>query len=93
MGFYIAKPLFELGKICATPGAAALDVDLGEYLRRHHCGDWGEGLGEQDHEANENALRHGHRILSCYRTSDEVRLYIITEWDRSVTTVMLADEY
>lgn len=92
MGFYHAKPLFELGKICATPGAAALEIDLGQLLHRHHCGDWGEELGEDDRQANEAALRKGKRILSCYMVSG-VRLYIITEWNRSVTTVMLADEY
>lgn len=92
MGIYHAKPLFRLGKICATPGAAALEVDLGTYLHRHHCGDWGEELGTEDRQANEDALRSGERILSCYVVSG-VRLYIITEWDRTITTVMLADEY
>ena len=93
MGIYHAKPLFSLAKICATPGAAALDVDLGQYLQRHHCGDWGEVLGAEDQKANETALREGERILSCYLVLGDVRLYIITEWNRSLTTVTLAEEY
>lgn len=93
MGIYHVKPLFSLGKICATQGAAALEIDLGRYLLRHHCGDWGEELDAEDQQANEAALREGQRILSCYVTPGGTRLYVITEADRSVTTVMLAEEY
>ena len=45
-----------MGRIYATPGALALDVDLSRYLRRHHCGDWGEELCAEDKQANEDAL-------------------------------------
>ncbi len=92
MGIYHVRPLFPLGKICATPGAAALEIDLGAYLQRHHSGDWGEELGVEDKETNERALLAGERILSCYMVSGGSRLYIITEGDRVMTTVMLADE-
>ena len=52
------------------------------YLRRHHCGDWGEELCAEDKQANEDALVYGTRLLSCYRTPAGDRLYIITEHDR-----------
>jgi hypothetical protein len=86
-------PRFPLGKIYATPGAIALNVDLWAYLRRHHCGDWGEELCADDKQANEDALAQGTRLLSCYRTPAGKRLYIITEYDHSVTTILLPDEY
>ena len=93
MAYRMLEPRFPLGSIFATPGAIALEVDLGLYLRRHQSGDWGEELCEDDCEANESALRNGARILSCYRTPAGDRLYIITEWNRSMTTVMLPSEY
>ncbi len=93
MAYRMLRPRFPLGIIFATPGAIALEVDLAPYLRRHCCGDWGEELSEDDCEANESALRSGARILSRYRTPAGDRLYIITEWNRSMTTVMLPSEY
>lgn len=93
MGFRMMQPRFPLGNIYATPGALALKVDLAAYLRRHHCGDWGEELCTEDQQANEDALEHGTRLLSCYRTPAGDRLYIITEHDRSMTTIMLPSEY
>lgn len=93
MGIYHSKPLFELGRTLATAGAAALGLDLANYLHRHRCGDWGEGLGTEDKQANEVALLVGERILSCYQIGDDVRIYVITEWNRSYTTVMLPEEY
>jgi hypothetical protein len=93
MGFRLMQPRFPLGKVYATPGAIALSVDLTAYLRRHHCGDWGDELCAEDKEANEQSLEHGTRLLSCYRTPAGDRLYIITEWDRSMTTILLPEEY
>jgi hypothetical protein len=87
------KPRFPVGMTYATPGALALEVDLTRYLHRHHCGDWGDELCAEDKAANEQALKDGSRLLSCYRTPAGDRLYIITEWDRSVTTIMLPSEY
>jgi hypothetical protein len=84
---------FRRGKTFATPGAIALNVDLSKYLHRHHCGDWGEELCAEDKEANEHSLKEGSRILSCYRTPAGDRLYIITEWNRNMTTVLLPEEY
>ncbi|MCX6867739.1 MAG: hypothetical protein NTV46_16285 [Verrucomicrobia bacterium] len=68
-------------------------MDLSSYLRRHHCGDWGEELCAEDKQANEDALVYGTRLLSCYRTRCGARLYIITEWNREMTTVLLPEEY
>ena len=93
MGIHLMTPRFPLGSTYATPGALALEVDLSRYLHRHHCGDWGEELCAEDKQANEDALVDGTRLLSCYRTPEGHRLYIITEWNRSMTTVMLPSEY
>ena len=93
MPYEIMQPRFPVGMTYATPGALALDVDLMKYMRRHHCGDWGDELCAEDKAANEQALKDGSRLLSCYRTPAGDRLYIITEWDRSMTTIMLPSEY
>ena len=93
MPYEIMQPRFPVGMTYATPGALALEVDLMKYMHRHHCGDWGEELCSEDKAANEQALKDGSRLLSCYRTPAGDRLYIITEWDRSVTTIMLPSEY
>jgi hypothetical protein len=93
MPIHLMQPRFPLGKIYATPGALALNVDLSRYLRRHHCGDWGEELCAEDKQANEDALKYGTRLLSCYRTPAGDRLYIITEHDRSISTILLPEEY
>ena len=93
MPYEIMQPRFPVGMTYATPGALALEVDLTKYLHRHHCGDWGDELCAEDKAANEQALKDGSRLLSCYRTPAGDRLYIITEWDRSMTTIMLPSEY
>ena len=87
------QPRLPLGKTYATPGALALDVDLSVYLRRHHCGDWGEELCAQDKQANEDALKYGTRLLSCYRTASGDRVYVITVAGRDVATILLPEEY
>jgi hypothetical protein len=84
-----------LGRVVATPGALILLSEAGEdafdYLARHATGDWGE-LCTFDRRQNEVALRNGYRILSSYPVG-ECRIWIITEADRSVTTVLLPEEY
>lgn len=60
-------------------------------VSRHLAGDWGD-LGKEDKQANEDAIQHGDRILSMYQLKGE-KFYVITEWDRSATTVMLAEDY
>src|SRR5690348_14752048 len=90
------RPKFSLGQIVATPGALAALGRSGEFpqkfLSRHASGDWGE-VDAEDKRANDQALRHGLRILSAYITSTGEKLWIITEADRSVTTILLPDEY
>ena len=93
MPYEIMQPRFPVGMTYATPGALALEVELTRYMRRHHCGDWGDELCAEDKAANEQALKDGSRLLSCYRTPAGDRLYIITEWDRSMTTILLPSEY
>ena len=87
---------FPLGRTVATPGALDLltrtGTDPGQVLARHHAGDWGEGLDGEDKQANEDALKHGSRLLSCYLVDGE-RLWVITEADRSITTLLLPSEY
>ena len=93
MGIHLMEPRFPLGKTFATPGAIALNVDLSHYLRRHHCGDWGEALCDEDRRTNDEALEQDCRLLSCYRTPNGDRLYIITEATREMTTILLPSEY
>ena len=84
-----------LGRVVATPGALKLLSEAGEdpfdYLARHSSGDWGE-LCAFDRRQNEIALREGLRIFSSYDTLAG-RCWIITEADRSVTTILLPEEY
>lgn len=88
------RPLL-LGQVLATPGALKLLSEAGEdafgYLARHATGDWGE-LCEHDRRVNELSLRHGWRVLSSYAVGDG-RIWVITEADRSVTTILLPEEY
>lgn len=80
----------------ATPGALAALQQSGEeaapYLRRHNGGDWGE-LSKQDTLDNETSLQHGFRLLSAYTLRSGVKIWIITEADRSSTTILLPCEY
>ncbi len=89
-------PLFSAGQIVATPGALAL-LNEGkrtpqEFLSRHLRGDWGD-LCQDDIAENELSLKEGFRLLSSYRVTDSETLWIITEADRSVTTLLLPGEY
>jgi hypothetical protein len=89
------QPLFPLGYVCATPWA---EMSLGETtirdaLARHARGDWGV-IDADDWLTNEMALLYDLRLFSAYRAEGtDLRFWIITEADRSVTTVMLPDEY
>ncbi len=89
-------PLFALGQIVATPGAlaalAAAERTPQEFLKRHLCGDWGD-LCTEDKRENDLALLFGNRIFSAYTLQDGLQLWLITEWDRSVTTLLLPAEY
>jgi hypothetical protein len=87
---------FALGQTVITPGAKeALDIagqTAIEFLRRHMSGDWGE-LSDNDLKENEVSLEQGLRLLSRYQTSKGERFWIITEADRSATTILLPIEY
>jgi hypothetical protein len=85
----------SLGRVLATPGALKMLMEAGghpfDFLVRHATGDWGE-LCAFDRRQNEMALREGLRILSSYDVPAG-RIWIITEADRSVTTILLPEEY
>ena len=89
-------PLFGVGRIVATPGALAALEKTGEtaveFVARHVTGDWGE-LPVEDRTENYLSIRQGFRLLSSYRTLNGDRIWIITEADRSLTTVLLPEEY
>jgi hypothetical protein len=91
------KPvLFPLGDLVATPGAIKVLEEYGilpiRLNARHSIGDWGD-VPPDDTKANTDALRFGSRILSSYRLAEGVHIWIITEADRSSTTVLLPSEY
>jgi hypothetical protein len=85
---------FTLGSIYATPNAlsAIPNPEIQSALARHLSSDWGNVCAE-DHDANERALVDGSRLLSVYQTKLGVKFWIITEWDRSATTILLPEDY
>ncbi len=87
---------FPLGQMVATPGALRAFEAAGEpllpYLERHARGEWGD-LDEEDRRENEYALTRRLRLLSAYRLRNGTKVWIITEADRSATTVLLPEEY
>lgn len=95
--------LFNLGRTVQTSGVAgesqrhpAFACAVLESFERHRTGDWGD-LGKEDKALNDSAVQNGDdRILSAYilpTSNGPKKVYIITEWDRSVTTILFADEY
>ncbi|MGF1871985.1 type I restriction endonuclease subunit M [Photobacterium indicum] len=86
---------FELGQSIMTRGVADLfNHDshlLVPFLMRHQCGNWGE-VCEEDKQVNNEATHTNQRIISVYKFKGE-KFWIITEWDRSVTTALLPSEY
>jgi hypothetical protein len=88
------QSLFRLGQTVITRNA--LDQlnpeDVQAALRRHAAGDWGECCPE-DARSNQSALGEGDRLMSVYRDRAGERFWIITEWDRSVTTILLPEDY
>jgi len=89
---------FKLGQVVATPAALEKLQEAGqsasEFIDRHVQGDWGD-LTEDDRQANNEGIMKGKedRLLSAYSLKTGVKIWIITEWDRSVTTVLLPDDY
>lgn len=95
----MVKFRFEVGRIVATTAALTAIESVGgevfDLLLRHGAGDWGDVCAE-DAEENERALRLGNRILSSYTVGEGdvvVKVWILTEADRSATTVLLPEEY
>ena len=90
------RPRFPLGVVVSTPGAldalAGAGQDSWEFLSRHVCGDWGD-LDDEDRQENEQSVVDGCRVLSAYTLSTGARIWIITEADRSSTTLLLPSEY
>jgi hypothetical protein len=87
---------FSLGQVVATPGALDLldrtATNAADLLQRHQSGDWGS-VPTEDADLNDYSVTHEGRLLSSYPLNDSERLWIITEWDRSVTTLLLPSEY
>ena len=90
---------FNPGQIIVTRGVNDLIAANEEFakhvslsLRRHLIGDWGD-LCSEDRASNELALQEGDRLLSAYEKEGVAKIWIITEWDRSVTTLLFPDEY
>lgn len=91
-------PQFTLGRVVATRGVLEMMNEQGlqpfHYLHRHVNGDWGD-MADSDKASNEDAVANGRRIFSAYNLvgMPESRLWVITEADRSVTTLLLPSEY
>jgi hypothetical protein len=86
---------FPLGQLVITSGAseALTGSQLRPILARHQRGDWG-AVGSEDARYNDQDLKSGNRLLSAYYAQpDDVKVWVITEWDRSLTTILLPSEY
>ena len=87
---------FFPGVLVVTPGAIEAFNRTGDgiepFLTRHLRGDWGD-LDTHDWKENEYSLQQGFRLVSAYSLQDQTRFWIITEADRSATTILLPDEY
>ena len=87
---------FPLGRLVATPGALAALANNRqeplEFLSRHVRGDWGD-VDDDDKQSNNVNIMRGGRLLSAYKLNDGTRIWLITEADRSYTTILLPEEY
>lgn len=92
----ISSELFSLGETILTIGAKQALAESNqlpnEFLAKHQKGDWGT-VGKEDGEENDFSVEKGFRILSAYKTSNGEKIWIITEADRSSTTILLPSEY
>jgi len=90
------EQLFSLGRIVATPGALEalqrIQEDPHDYILRHVRGDWSQ-MDPHDQEENRRSVQEGHRIFSSFALKDGAKLWVVTEWDRSVTTLLTPIEY
>lgn len=94
IGKGIVAPRLQLGCVVATPGVlgAVPRKELLVALDRHQNCDWGD-VSPEDQKSNNYALHHGERVFSAYIAKDKTRFWIITEADRSATTLLLPEEY
>lgn len=92
----LIEPKFPLGQVFLTQGARAVleesNQDAFEFLSEHQMGNWGI-VGKEDAQENEFSLKNGFRLLSAYKTNKGEKLWVITESDRSLTTLLLPSEY
>jgi hypothetical protein len=93
----VSQSAFPTGQLVMTAGVDELvrhgQLNPSSYLRRHISGDWGD-LDDCDWRQNDAALLSGEdRLFSSYQVAPDLKLWIITEWDRSVTTLLLPSEY
>ena len=88
------KARFDLGRVVVTRAAVEvlLPADMFGALGRHVHGDWGD-VDEEDWQANDVSLQEGTRLLSAYHTTSGTKFWVITEWDRSLTTILLPSDY
>ena len=91
---FLEQQKFLLGQIVITPAALkALNVDDNcRAIDSHVCGDWGL-LDREDKAANELALQIGGRLLSAFQTTQGIRFCVLTEADRTATTLLLPEDY
>jgi hypothetical protein len=90
----VPSALFRVGRIVATPNVLSRisNDDVLAGIRRHQSGDWGE-VCKSDRQQNEVSLQNGSRLLSAYRAGNGTKFWVITEADRSATTVLLPEDY
>lgn len=92
----MVTPKFQLGQVVATPGAIEAMDAAGQtadfFLDQHASGNWGV-VDQEDWALNDQAILDGDRILSAYQTLKGTKIWIITEHDRSATTLLLPEEY
>ena len=88
------EPRFPMGRLYCTPGVLqrVSHIELDSKLSQHRRCDWGD-LSEEDKKQKDLALKHGGRLFSAYSCTSDVRIWIITEADRSATTILLPEEY
>lgn len=90
--------MFELGQVvCTTNFKNTVGVDrfaavASRMLGLHSGGDWGD-VSTEDKKSNDEAVKTGERILSAYHTEDNIKVWVLTERDRSVTTILLPEDY
>ncbi|ALS66599.1 MULTISPECIES: hypothetical protein [Pandoraea] len=92
----IRRARLPLGRLLATPAAVdaiqSAGASIYALVNRHACGDWGD-LPEADREQNDLSVVSGRRVLSCYPLGGELKVWIVTDADRSTTTILLPEEY